>query len=218
MIDFERARRVMVDNQLRPGGVMEQRLLSRMLAVPRELFVPETRRDLAYVDNLHRFGPERDARFMPAPTILGRLLQLAEITPADAVLDVGATTGYATAVIAGLAESVVGLEPDPALAERANANLAQLEIANASVVSGAIDQFGPGRFDVIVVEGLLDAAPDAFIRALKEGGRMVALVHAGGIGVAHVFVKAHGKVTPRADFNASLPPILVTRQSDDFVF
>jgi protein-L-isoaspartate(D-aspartate) O-methyltransferase len=218
MIDFDRARRVMVDNQLRPGGVMEQRLLARMLAVPRELFVPEARRELAYVDALHQFGAGRDARFMAAPTIVARLLQLAEITATDAVLDVGAATGYATAVIAGLAETVIGLEPDPVLAERANANLAQLEIANGSVVSGAIDQFGTARFDVIVVEGMLDAAPDAFINALRDGGRLVALIQTGGIGVAHVFVKAGGRITPRADFNAHLPPVYLAPQQENFVF
>jgi protein-L-isoaspartate(D-aspartate) O-methyltransferase len=199
MVDFHRARQVMVDGQIRAGGVFEPRLLGRLGSVPREDFVPPARRDLAYFDDLHWFGAPGASRFMP-------------------VLDVGATTGYATAVIAGLAASVTGLDSDSALADTGNAILASLGLANASLVSGGIEQFGKARFDVILVQGMLDTVPPAFLDALKGGGRLVALLRTGPVGVAHVFVKSGGKVTARPEFNASLPPLPGMRRDEEFIF
>lgn len=218
MVDFDGARQVMVDSQLRAGGVTEARLLSSMRLVPREIFVPEARRALAYVDDIQWFGKPGASRFMPAPATLAKLLQLAEITAEEAVLDIGAGTGYATAIIAGLAGSVIGLEQDAALAAAAATNLAALDIASASVVSGDIAQFGAERFDVILAQGALDSVPDSFIVALKEGGRLVALLRTGAVSTAHVFVKAGGKFTARAEFNAFLPPLHAKAGHEEFVF
>ena len=218
MVDFDRARQVMVDGQVRAGGVTEARLISRFMSVPREIFVPEARRDLAYVDDLHWFDRANSARFMPAPAPLAKLLHLAEVADGDAVLDVGAGTGYATALLAGLAATVTGLEQDAGLAAKAAANLVALGLSNAQVVSGEIGQFGDGRFDVIILQGMVDSVPENFFAALRDHGRLVALIRKGPIGVAHVFVKAGGKVTSRAEFNAVLPPLFVARREDDFVF
>lgn len=218
MVDFDRARQVMIDNQLRAGGVTEARLLSSIRLVPREIFVPEARRALAYVDDIQWFGRPDAGRFMPAPATLARLLQLAEIRAEDAVLDIGAGTGYATAIMAGMARSVTGLEPDAGLAAAAAANLAALGLANASVVSGDIAQFGAERFDAMLAQGMLDSVPESFVAALKDGGRLVALVRTGAVGIAHVFVKAGGKFTARAEFNAYLPPLYAAAGHEEFVF
>lgn len=208
----------MVDGQVRPGCVTEVRLLSRLLTVPREDFVPESRRELAYVDDLHWLGAPGSARFMPAPATLAKLLHLAAIASTDTVLDLGAGSGYATAILAGLATSVIGLEPDAALAAVANANLAALGLANASVVSGEIGQFGASRFDAIIAQGMLESVPDIYFSSLKEGGRLIALIRKGPIGVANVFVKAGGRVTARAEFSAFLPPLFGAARDEVFVF
>src|SRR5215217_5162929 len=148
MIDYERARAHMVDSQLRAGGVTNARILAAMSVLPRESFVTAARRDVAYVDDIQWLGA---GRFMSAPATLGKLLQLAEISADDKVLDVGAATGYSTAVIARLSASVIGLEADASLAATAAVNLAALGLGNASIVTGSIDQFGAARFDVIMV-------------------------------------------------------------------
>lgn len=218
MVDFDRARQVMVDGQVRAGGVTEPRLISRFLSVPREAFVPHARRDLAYVDDLHWFGRAGSARFMPAPAPLAKLLHLADVAESDVVLDVGAGTGYATALLAGLAATVTGFEQDARLTAMATANLARLGLTNAQVVSGEIGQFGAERFDVVILEGMVDSVPESFFAVLKDHGRLVALVRRGPIGVAHVFIKAGGKITPRAEFNAVLPPLFAARREEDFVF
>jgi protein-L-isoaspartate(D-aspartate) O-methyltransferase len=218
MVDFDRARHVMIDNQLRAGGVIEARLLSRMRLVPRELFVPRSRRELAYVDDIHWFGRPGASRFMPAPATLGKLLQLAEIAADDTVLDIGASTGYASAVIAGMARSVIALEQDPVLAAAAADNFIAVKLANASAVTGDVAQFGAQCFDVILVQGSLASVPEGFAAALKHGGRLVALVSTGAVNTAHVFVNEGGKLTARAGFNAFLPPLRARAEFEEFVF
>lgn len=208
----------MVENQLRSGGVTSAPILARMRAIPRENFVAPDRRDLAYIDDIQWFGGKASGRFMAAPATLGKLLRVAEITPADTVLDIGAATGYSTAVIAGLAASVTGLEPDADLAATASANLAALGLTNASVIAGDIARLGKARFDVIIVQGALDSVPDAFTAALADGGRLVALIRTGGVSVAHVFVKSGGQVTARAEFDAVLPPLMASQRDEEFVF
>lgn len=216
MIEFERVRAQMVECQLSAGGVTDTPILARMRAILREDFVPAERRAVAYADAVQWFGGT--GRFLAAPATLARLLQLAEITPADAVLDIGAATGYSTAVISGLAASVVAVEQDAGLAAIAVANLAMLGLANASVVVGSVEQLGAARFDVIIVQGSLDSVPEAFLAALTEGGRLVTLIRAGATSVAHVFVKSGGRVAARAEFGASLPPLLPERAKEAFVF
>jgi len=218
MIDFGRARDHMVDSQLHTGGVTEPRILVRMRALARENYVPSARRDVAYVDDIHWFGGRFTSRFMAAPATLARLLQLAEVGPADTVLDIGIATGYSTAVIAGLAASVVGVESDAGLAALAMDNLAADNIENARVISGPVGLLGKARFDVVVVQGALAEVPRDFIAALKEGGRLVALIGNGGVPVANVFVKAAGEITARPEFDAALPPLFSDRPEEVFVF
>lgn len=218
MVDFERARAHMVDNQLRTSGVFDRRILARMRAVPREIFVPEARRALAYVDDIQWLGSAASRRFMAPPAILGRLLQLAAILETDSVLHVGAGTGYGPALLAGLAQKVTGLEANAALAAEANAHLAALGLGNAHVMAGDAAALGKARFDVIVIEGMVEAVPEALLAALEDGGRLVAPVRSGGVGIANLFVKAEGKVTARQEFNVNLPPIFAAPAVESFVF
>jgi protein-L-isoaspartate(D-aspartate) O-methyltransferase len=155
---------------------------------------------------------------MPAPATLARLLQLAEIAPSDTVLAIGATTGYAVAVLAGMAAEVVGVEFDAGLVAGGAARLAAASLANCSLVAGPVARLGAGRFDVVLVEGALDTVPADYLAALGEGGRLVAVIGTGGVSVAHVFVKADGKVTARADFDAALPALFAPSGDEPFRF
>lgn len=217
MVDFQRARAHMVESQLRAGGVTNAPILARMRAIPREDFVDPSRRDVAYVDDIQWLGNRAAGRFMAAPVTLAKLIKLADITQSDTVLDIGAATGYSTAIIAGLAAAVTGLEQDAALAATAAANLAALGLGNARMVAGDIGQLDGARFDVIIVEGALDSVPAEFLAALHDGGRLVALLRTGAVSVAHLYVKSDRGVTARAEFNAFLPP-LAQRPSEEFVF
>jgi protein-L-isoaspartate(D-aspartate) O-methyltransferase len=218
MVDYERARRFMVDNQLRTSHVTDRRILAEMGRLPRELFLPESRRSLAYIDDVQPLGAAGSARFMPAPATFAKLLQLAEIVPADRVLDLGAGTGYSTAVIAGLCQAVTGIEEDATLAAAATQNLANLGLPNASVIPGTAAAVLGQFYDVIMLEGAVDAVPEALFDLLGEGGRLIALMREGSVAIAHIFVKTGGKVAARAEFNATLPPLYAGPRPVEFVF
>lgn len=217
MADFATARRRMVDNQLRTSNVTDRRILTAMEEVPRERFVPEARQALAYTDTDHSLG---NGRSLASPAPFAKLIQLAEIDHTDAVLDVGAGTGYSTAVLSRLGAHVTGLESDPALVAAARALLTELGVANVSIAQGALDGAGQPRdaFDVIVLEGAVAAEPTALFALLRDGGRLVALLRRNGAGVAHVYVKTAGKVATRAEFNTALPPLAPVSRDESFVF
>jgi protein-L-isoaspartate(D-aspartate) O-methyltransferase len=218
MTDFEHARRTMVDNQLRTSNVTDRRVLSVMGRVPRERFVPVERQAIAYIDDSHRFGAGPDARCMMAPAPFGKLLQLAEIEPEDAILDIGSASGYSVAVLAGLGRDVTGLEPDPELVSRANANLTALGIVNARVLEGDFVTSPKGMYDVIVIEGTVETVPERLFSRLNEDGRLVALLQKGATATANIYVRSGGSVTARAEFNTSAPPLNAVRHDNEFIF
>jgi protein-L-isoaspartate(D-aspartate) O-methyltransferase len=217
MIDFETARRYMVDNQLRTAGITDRRILGAMGAVPRERFVPGDRKAIAYVDTAHPLGGDRA---LGAPATVARLFQLAGIGEDDRVLDVGAGTGYSVAVLARLAGHVTGLERDAAMVATARANLAALGIGNADICEGPVDGAGlaAGPFDVIVLEGAVWRIPEPLLELLADGGRLVALVAGPGLAVAHLYVRAGNDVTFRQEFNSMLPPLVPGNRPQAFVF
>ena len=218
MVDFGQARAFMVDNQVRTSSISDRRIIAQMAELPRERFVAPARRDIAYIDDVQWLGAPSARRFMSAPAILAKLVQLAEIIESDSVLDIGAGTGYSTALIAGLAGSVVGLEPDAELASQAMVNLADLGIANARIVAGEVAALGSMAFDCILIQGAVDVVPGNFLALLKDGGRLVALVRKGAVAVAQVHVRTGSGYAARAEFNATLPPFFASAPDEKFVF
>jgi len=217
MTDFDRARRVMVDNQLRTAGVTDRRLLAAMGEVPREIFVPEARRAFAYIDAPLTISATRQ---LGAPAPFARLVQLAAVDGVDRVLDLGCGSGYSAAVLARLAHSVVAVESDAALATAARARLADLGCDNVTVVEGPLETAGKaqGPYDVIVIEGVVADVSDALLAQLEPEGRLVALVAEDGRPpVAHVFARAGRRIASQAMFDARLPPLAPPRD-DSFVF
>lgn len=228
MGDFAKARLNMVESQVRPNGVTDRRILEAMFAVPREVFVPEAERSLAYMDGDIPLAPAQQGgprRGIMAPMPLARLIQLADIQPGELVLDVGCTTGYSTAILARLAESVVGLECDARLADTATNTLVELGVDNAAVVTGPLQDgyASEGPFDAIVLGGAVQQVPDALLAQLKEGGRLVAIVSGEGrtppgSGRAFVFSRIRSEISRRPAFDAGAPLLPGFARTPEFVF
>jgi protein-L-isoaspartate(D-aspartate) O-methyltransferase len=199
---FDALRRAMVSNQLRTVAVDDPRLIAALDHVPREVFVPADRRAVAYADLA---VPLNDDRALNTPMATARLLNAAAITADDSVLIVGAATGYAAALAVVLARAVTGVESDPVLAAAAQANLPDIRIITGPMCDGAPDA---GPFDVIVIDGAVEAVPAALIAQLSPSGRIatgivengvtrLALGHRGGSGFAVVaFADADTVVLP----------------------
>ena len=200
-MDFTKLRNTMVDSQLRTTDVTSHSVLTAFLTVEREKFVPDNLKPLAYSDTDLEIAPRR---YIMQPSPLAKLLQLAGLTKTDKVLEIGAGTGYATALIAQLSAVVVAVESDAALAEAAQANLAGIE--NASVVTGDLQAGCPSKapFDAIVVNGSVPEVPAALFEQLKEGGRLVAVVGEGLSSSAKIFVRERGTQSERWSFNTSV--------------
>lgn len=205
MGDFEQSRIRMVDNQLRTNDVTDLRVLDAMGAVPRERFVPAARRAVAYIDQDLPVREGEGARYLMKPHILARLIQLADIRPEDVVLVVGCATGYSVAVIARLAQSVVGVEEDEALVEEASSTIVELGIENGAVIQGRLVDgcASEGPYDVILVDGAVEELPQALARQLKDGGRLVAVEGVGGAGAARIHTRSGDTVSGRFAFNAA---------------
>jgi protein-L-isoaspartate(D-aspartate) O-methyltransferase len=205
MIDYAAARRHMVDSQLRPNRVTDQRLLGAFLAVPRERFVPAELAGVAYIDeDIHIGG----GRYLVEPMVLGRLLQAALVGPGDRVLDIGCATGYSTAILATLAARVTAIEEVPGLVQWAGEALSALDLAGITVLEGPLvdgdAQAGP--YDVILIGGAVADIPAQIAAQLAPGGRLVTVIKAPNrIGKAVLMEPAGGTLSRRELFDASVP-------------
>ncbi len=220
MTDFSQSRRKMVDNQLRTNDVTDHRILDAMDLVPRERFVPASKKAVAYIDEDLPVGSEETGRVLMKPHIFGKLVQLAEIRSGDVVLVIGAGTGYSAAVVSKLAASVVVLEENPDLAKTATDLLVELGIENAVVVEGPLVKgyASEGPYDVILVDGAVEVMPEDLTAQLKSDGRMAVIEGRGGAGSAKLYQKSGNAVSSRFGFNASVRLLPGFAKASEFVF
>jgi protein-L-isoaspartate(D-aspartate) O-methyltransferase len=223
MIDFATARRNMVDSQIRPNRVTSPTLLQALLDVPRELFVPETERGVAYVDEdiplqaTAEIGP----RWLMEPMVFARLLQAAEIEKSEVVLHIGCGSGYGAAVLSRLAATVVAVESDPALSAAATSNLERLKVDNVAFIAGDLKKGCPAQapYGVIVFDGAISRVDEQIGAQLAEGGRLVAVLRDGpGMGKAILALRRGGKLSHRVLFDAGTPYLPGFVPEPSFVF
>lgn len=204
MTDFAARRTMMVDTQVRPSDVTKFPIIEAMLSVPREQFVPDAARQTAYMGEHVRLGA---GRVLLDPRTFAKLLDFLDIQPHDLVLDLGCGLGYSAAVLSRLAEAVVAVEEDPAMASEAESTLSELSADNVAVIEGPLADGAAqdGPYDVIMVQGAVQEVPAAMTDQLKEGGRIGCIIMEGVLGIARIGYKTDGRLTWRDAFNATAP-------------
>jgi protein-L-isoaspartate(D-aspartate) O-methyltransferase len=212
MIDAARQRTNMVESQVLTSDVTDRRILRAMGELPRERFVPTKLAALAYMDEavpLTKPGAGGPRRWLMAPRVLAKLLQLADVDETCRVLDVGAGTGYAAAVLGRIARTVIALECDAGLAAAARDNLAALSLANVKVVEGPLPEgcADEGPYDAIVLEGAILESPAQLLDQLKDGGRLVAVVTEDGLGRGTIWRRLGRSLDPWIAFDAAAFPL-----------
>lgn len=192
-IDYSHAREMMVEQQVRPWDVLDLRVLDVLARLPREAFVAESHKALAYADIELPLG---HGQKMMKPVVEGRMLQALDLQPGDDVLEIGTGSGFISACLGALAREVLSLEIQPELAERARHNLDAARLGNnvRIEVADALQWQNPRQFDAICITAAVDTLPAQLLQWLRPGGRLF-VVRGHSPVMEAVLVKADGSIT-----------------------
>ena len=217
MTDIALQRLNMVESQVRPSDITDRRIIRAMSTIARETFVPAGQRAIAYMDEALIVAP---GRRLLAPRLFARLAQLAKLPDGGSVLDIGAATGYSTAVWSVIARRVTGVEVDAALVAAAQASLEAAGASNATVVHGphAVGHAADGPYDSILINGAVPDVPRALLDQLKDGGTLVAVLTNGPAGKAVAFRRTGLQFDRREAFDAGADALPGFERTAEFVF
>jgi len=222
-MDFQTARLAMVESQIRPNAVRDPLILNAFATLPREAFVPESQKALAYMDEAVLVLPAAEGsppRYLLPSMVLAKLLQGAAVSPSDHALDIGGATGYSAAVLAQICRKVEALETSEALAGAMKQNLKAANAEQVSVHHGplnrGVDASKP--YDLILLNGSVAEEPKELFDQLAEGGRLVTIIRRGWQGHAVLFTKSSGAVSGRPIFDAAAEYLPGFEKHPNFVF
>jgi protein-L-isoaspartate(D-aspartate) O-methyltransferase len=217
-MDFERARFNMIEQQIRTWEVLDQRVLELLSKVPREDFVPEAYRALAFVDMEIPIG---HGEKMLQPKVEARMLQELTVGPQDHILEVGTGSGYMTALLASVAAHVYSVDIQPEFTRSAALKLAAHGIGNITLDTGDAargwDKSGP--YDVILLTGSVPILPESFKASLKVGGRLLAVVGEAPVMEAQLITNVGGGAYNAVGlFETCIAPLKNALHPERFVF
>src|ERR1700761_7311230 len=222
MSDFATARQRMVNGQVRTSDVTDNRILDAMLALPREAFVPDDKRALAYLDlDLDVAASGVAKRFLVKPVLGAKFLQAADLGDSDNVLVVGAATGYAAALAAALAGKVTATESDPALCAKGKDILGKLGFdakVTFKTAEAAAGEAAAAPYDAIILNGASEIMPQTLCSQLKEGGRLLGVFALTLPSRAMIVTHSHGDFGNRTLFDAAAPILPGLERLPAFVF
>jgi protein-L-isoaspartate(D-aspartate) O-methyltransferase len=216
---YEDRRHLMVESQLRTNKVTNVDLLKAFETTAKETFLDGEYAALAYIDEDLML---QDGRFILEPMVFARLVQALDLSKSDSVLDVGASCGYSTAILAQLAQSVVGIESNTDLSNKGQDNIIAAEIDNAVILQGQHkDGFSnEAPYNAIIIEGSVESVPSALLDQLADDGRLVTVLRDGpsSPGKAIKYVRAGDGFAHSILFDAQTPMLTEFAQEKAFSF
>ena len=216
---FTKARKTMVESQLRPNRVIDERVIAAFSSVEREAFVPKSLREIAYIDEDIKLA---GGRCVMEPMVLARLVQALNMEQRDTLLVVGCGTGYVAAICSMLVNSVIAVESRTNLVSRAEQILADMEIGNVAVVKNRLADGFPAEapFDAILVEGAIETEPTRLLQQLAPGGVLAAVWRPAGTlsGEASIWQASRDRFVRTPLFTAQIPGFEEFREKPKFVF
>ena len=216
---FEALRKAMVDSQIRPNKVIDDRVIAAFMSVPRERFVSKNMQNLAYIDeDIHLSG----GRFIVEAMVMARIIQTLALDASQSVMLIGAGTGYTAALLSSLVESVIAIETRAQMVEKAQQAVTALDIGNVAVIKARLqDGFASeAPYDAIIIEGAVEQMPQSLLDQLADGGRLAAIWRPDGTqaGEACIWHKTGDAVTRTALFTAQVPVLDEFRAKPKFSF
>jgi len=215
---LDQCRYNMIEQQVRPWDVLDDKVLNTLEQIPRDQYVPGQYTNLAYADTAI---PLNAQQHMMHPILEGRLLQLLDIQPEDNVLEIGTGSGFLTACLAHLACHVESIEIDAELAAAAQQRLQQQSINNVSISCGnGLELTKPNiKYDVIVLTGSVSEAPEQLKQSLAQNGRMFVVTGSAPAMQAHVITRtADNDWIDESIFETVLQPLTHGEARPDFNF
>ena len=216
---FATLRKAMVDSQIRPNKVIDDRVIEAFSTVPREQFVTKQMQDIAYLDeDIHLSG----GRFILEAMVMSRMIQALDISSNCNVLTIGSGTGYGAAIMSFLAASVIAVETRSNMVEKAQNNMSMLEIGNVAMVKSRLqDGFASeGPYDTILIEGGVENVPETILDQLTAEGRLAAIWRPDNnkVGEACLWQRSGNKFARRSLFAAQVPVLEEFRTKQKFSF
>lgn len=216
---FNRARKIMIESQIRPNKVIDQKVLSAFSMIPRELFVQKSMRDIAYIDE---DLPLSNGRYLMEPMVLARLIQSLNLNVSDNVMIIGVGTGYSAAIISQIVASVIGIESRTNLIQKAENNLVHLDITNTVLFKERL-QDGYSKeapYNAILIDGGVSFIPDNILNQLAKNGRLVSIYRQKieTAGEASLWMRAASNFTRTCLFNAQVPTLEEFKKKPEFSF
>lgn len=217
-MDFQAARRIMVDSQIRPNNVSDPEYVHAFMAVPREAFVPSGKKAIAYSE----FEiPTGEDRAMWIPRDIAKMLKALAPKPSDVALVIGAGSGYSAALLAELTETVIAVEDSEEAVDRLTERMSALGYDQVAAVEAPLTEGLPDQapFDVILICGMVEQVPAALTAQLSDGGRLGAVVKMDdALGRARIYTRSGDTVGHRDSFECTPPEFACFRKPAAFVF
>lgn len=217
-MDFASARKIMVDSQIRPNDVTDPAIVRAFLKVPREAFLPTSRQSIAYSE---LEIPTGEGRAMWLPRDLAKMVKALAPRPSDVAMVIGAGSGYSSALLAELTETVLAVEDTSDAVERLSDRLPGLGYDQIAAVEAPLTEGLPdeGPFDVILVNGMVEHVPETLTAQLAEGGRLGAVLKRdSALGRARLYTRTGDTVSFREVFDATPPEFAAFRRPKAFTF
>lgn len=216
---FDAARKAMVESQIRANKVIDEQIIDAFSTIPRENFVPKSMRDIAYVDEDISLS---SGRYVMEPMVMARLFQALELSSDSSVLVVGTGSAYGAAILSKIVSSVIAIDSRAAMVQKAEQNLAGLEIGNVAVIKAKLQDgyVEESPFDAIFIEGAIEVMPENLVSQLAPGGSIAAVWRPSGskIGVASLWSRTGTNITRRELFNAQVPVLEEFKAKAGFEF
>ena len=209
----------MLESQIRPNKVIDELVLSAFLDIPREIFVQKSMRDIAYIDE---DLPLSNGRYLIEPMVLARMVQSLELKVSDNVMIIGVGTGYSTAIISKIVTSVIGVESRSPLIQKAENNLAQLEITNTVLFKERLQEgySKEAPYNAILIDGGVSDVPSSILNQLADDGKLVSIYRSENtvVGEASIWMRSGKKFSRTCLFNAQVPTLEEFKEKQEFLF
>ena len=218
-MNYELARKNMVENQIRANKVTDIKIIDAFSNVEREIFVPESYREISYNDEDIRLSRNR---FMIKPMILARLFQSLSLNGNENILHIGSNSGYASAILSQLCHAVISIESDKKLYEKSINIFSEIGFDNVVPLYGSMEVGVPKEspFDVIFIEGALEEKPKALFDQLNNNGKLVVVLKPSNIniGKANLFFKLNNEIGNEILFDAQVSKLSIFKSKPKFNF